>query len=92
MMLVAVVLSCGGNHAAEMAGGAAITVTPARPFKMAQMWLITVNVVSSSDTTLKVEPGVKKGDSNEPTTATFVTVDYVRGFVRRIGTPFKITP
>lgn len=87
MMLVAVVLSCGGNHAAEMAGGAAITVTPARPFKMAQMWLITVNVVSSSDTTLKVELGVKKG--LERTTATFLTVDDVRGFVRRIELPLR---
>ena len=53
LMQVAVVRSCGGNQAAEMAGGAAITVTPLNPFRMAQMWLITVNVTSSLDTALK---------------------------------------
>jgi hypothetical protein len=54
-MLVAVVRSCGGNHAAEMAGGAAITVTPDSPLRMAQRWLITVKVVVSFDTTLKTQ-------------------------------------
>ena len=53
-MQVAVVLSDGGNQAAEIAGGAAMTVTPAMPFKIAQMWLITVNVKSSVDTALKI--------------------------------------
>ncbi len=52
-MQVAVVRSCGGNQAAEIAGGAAITVTPLSPFRMAHMWLITVNVTSSLDTALK---------------------------------------
>lgn len=54
-MLVAVVLSWGGNQAAEMAGGAAMTVTPDKPFKIAQMWLITVNVKLSSVNDLKEE-------------------------------------
>ena len=53
LMQVAVVLSEVGNHAAEMAGGAAITVTPERPLRMAQMWLITVNVTSSVERALK---------------------------------------
>jgi len=53
LMQVAVVRSCGGNQAAEIAGGAAITVTPLSPFRMAHMWLITVNVTSSLDTALK---------------------------------------
>jgi hypothetical protein len=55
LMLVAVVRSCGGNQAAEMAGGAAITVTPDSPLRMAQRWLITVKVVVSFDTTLKTQ-------------------------------------
>ena len=37
-MDVAVVLSPGGNQLAEISGGAAITVTPEIPFKMAQRW------------------------------------------------------
>ena len=60
LMQVAVVRSCGGNQAAEMAGGAAITVTPLSPFRMAQMWLITVNVTSSLDTALKTSKNIHR--------------------------------
>ena len=91
-MLVAVVLSCGGNHAAEMAGGAAITVTPARPFKMAQMWLITVNVVSSSDTTLKVEPGVQKGGLERTHNRHLYNGRLCQRVCSPNRTPLKITP
>jgi hypothetical protein len=37
VMQVAVVRSEGGNQAAEIAGGAAITVTPDNPLRIAQM-------------------------------------------------------
>jgi hypothetical protein len=37
LMQVAVVRSEGGNQAAEIAGGAAITVTPDNPLRIAQM-------------------------------------------------------
>ena len=40
-MEVAVVRSVGANHTAEMAGGAAMTVTPQMPFRMEQTWLVT---------------------------------------------------
>lgn len=36
LMLVAVVLSSGGNQWLEMRGGAAMMVTPEIPFRMAQ--------------------------------------------------------
>ena len=52
LILVAVVRSWGGNQAAEMAGGAAMTVMPDNPFRIAQMWLIMVNVKVSSDNDL----------------------------------------
>jgi len=54
VMQVAVVRSEGGNQAAEIAGGAAITVTPDNPLRIAQMWLITVNVKSSVERVLKM--------------------------------------
>ena len=41
LMEVAVVRSVGANHTAEMAGGAAMTVTPQMPFRMEQTWLVT---------------------------------------------------
>ena len=37
LMLVAVVLSSGGNQWLEMRGGAAMMVTPEIPFRIAQM-------------------------------------------------------
>ena len=37
LMLVAVVLSSGGNQWLEMRGGAAMIVTPEIPFSMAQV-------------------------------------------------------
>ena len=38
LMLVAVVLSSGGNQWLEIRGGAAMMVTPEIPFRMAQAW------------------------------------------------------
>ncbi len=33
--------SFGANHVAEMAGGAAMMLTPEIPFRMEEMWLVT---------------------------------------------------
>ena len=38
LMLVAVVLSSGGNQWLEMRGGAAMMVTPEIPLRIAQAW------------------------------------------------------
>jgi hypothetical protein len=46
-MEVAVVRSEGENHAADIAGGAAMTVTPEKPLSMAHKWLMTVKTRSS---------------------------------------------
>ncbi len=43
LIAVAVVLSFGGNQTAEMAGGALMTVAPAIPFNIAQIWAKTRN-------------------------------------------------
>ena len=49
---VAIVRSSGGNQAAETAGGAENTTTPAIPFKMAQMWEEYVKSLGFFKTTL----------------------------------------
>ena len=68
-MQVAVVLSEGGNQTEEMAAGADIMTTPEKPFKMAQTWLVTRNIVSSRDTVLdwrnKPPPGLNMDQNGE---------------------------
>ena len=63
-MEVAVVRSVGENHTADMAGGAAMTVTPQMPLRMEQMWLVTRKYVLFRLTERKTVPiAIRKATS-----------------------------
>jgi len=55
-----VVLSEGGNQAAEMAGGADIMVTPAKPLRMAQKCADAKNHPDRVAKVLKTQPETAK--------------------------------
>ena len=56
--------SVGANHTADMAGGAAMTVTPQMPLRMEQMWLVTRKYVLFRLTERKTVPiAIRKATS-----------------------------